>query len=174
MAMLMRFAKALIAPIHEDGSFDKGKWISIDGTQEEFKQAIQKCFPSTDPSRLAYLSYADIPWRFATTNGPSPEFFSLRSSSMCLFDNNEHAFNTYVEHVTYEKDPLALLTGFKDSFMGVFHSKEDFAEYAVNKGLLGTCEGQVKSYISFQSVQEDIFSEDYLFIKEYVFKRVKQ
>lgn len=172
--MLMRLAKALIAPIHEDGTSEKGQWVSIDGTQEEFRQKLLKCFPSTDPFRLAYLSYADIPWRFATQEGPLPEFFSLRSSSMSLFEKNEHAFNTYVEHVTSEKDPLALLTGFKDSFMGDFRSKEEFAAYAVDKGLLGTCVGQVKSYISYQSVQEDIFDEDYLFIKEYVFKRVKQ
>ena len=169
--MLMRFAKALIAPIHEDGTFGKGQWVPIAGTQEDFKQTLQKCFPSADITRLAFLSYADIPWRFATADGPSPEFFPLRTSSMSLFDDNEHAFNTYVEHVTSERDPLLLLTGFKDSFKGIFQSKEQFAEFAVDKGLLGKCEGQVKSYISFQSVQEDIFDEDYLFIKDYVFKR---
>ena len=158
--MMMRYAKALIAPILDDGSFGRGMWVHIEGTQEDFKQTLHKCFPSIDLSRLAYLSYADIPWRFATPDGPSPEFFSLRTSSMSLFEDNEHAFNTYVEHVTSERDPLLLLTGFKDSFMGIFQSKEQFAEFAVDKGLLGKCEGQVKSYISFQSVQEDIFDED--------------
>lgn len=172
--MLMRFAKALIAPIKEDNTFGRGMWVPIAGTQEEFRQTLQKCFPSTDLDRLAYLSYADIPWRFATPEGPSLEFFPIRNSSMSLMDENEHAFNTYVEHVDSSKDVLELLVGFKSSFMGIFKSKEEFAEYAVEKGILGICEGPVKSYISFAFVQEDIFKEDYLFIKEYVFKKIER
>jgi antirestriction protein len=137
-----------------------GKWVDIDGLDaDDIAKAIQKVLkksPSKGEEEWIISDYDDMP-----NMGENPDLEDLEGVLELLEEHGAGTISAYIDHVG---EHYFTVDGFRDAFMGVYDSVEDFGwEYLETGDYLDSIPDFLRPHIDVEGFAKQTLLVDEFF-----------
>lgn len=151
-----------------------GAWLDLSdySDKDEFLNACYELHESETDPEFMYQDWENIPDCFINESFLSEKFFELRDALQELSDDEQNAFFAWLEYYyndITEEEPEDLINDFHDGYIGKYNSEKDFAFALIDRK--NDLSDFVKMYFDYDAYARDIFINEYIFEKGYVFLR---
>jgi len=146
-----------------------GKWLDLSdySDKEEFLQDCAELHEDEQDPELMFQDYEGIPDGLISESWISEIVFELIHKANQI--NDFDAFLSFLDFTGYdlEDEELGyLVQKFRDNFYGRFINEETFASYLIEDGIFGDVPENIKSYLDYQHIANDLFITDYYYDNE--------
>lgn len=151
-----------------------GAWLDLSdySDKEEFLNACHELHNNESDPEFMFQDWENIPDCLISESYLSGKFFELRDALQELSDDEQNAFFAWLEYYyndITEEDPEDLINDFHDGYIGKYNSEKDFAFALIDRK--NDLSDFVKMYFDYDAYARDIFINEYIFEKGYVFLR---
>lgn len=146
-----------------------GKWLELSNyaDKEEFYQDCLELHEDEQDPELMFQDHEGIPQGLINESWISEAIFELIPKANEI--NDFDAFISFLDLTGYnldDEETSYLVQKFRDSFYGKFINEEAFASLLVEDGYLGDIPDNIKHYIDYGSIANDLFTTDYHYDNE--------
>lgn len=139
----------------------RGMWVNV-STFDDYEDFVNFCcaiHADEDDPEIMYQDYENMPGSLYHESMGEAEFDNIAKYCELCDDYSVSAVEDFMEWYTPED-----LDNMRDSYAGVYDSKEDFAREIVNECYdLGKRMGSLAHYFDYDAFARDLFLNDYKF-----------
>lgn len=153
---------------YNEGSIE-GKWLDLSDyiDKADFYEACADLHEDEEDPEFMFQDWEGIPEGLIGESWISETVFELihKANDITDFD----AFLSFMDFTGYsleDEDLSYLVQKFRDSFFGRFINEETFASLLVEDGTFGNIPENIKNYLDYGSIANDLFITDYYYDNE--------
>lgn len=153
---------------YNEGSIE-GKWLELSDyiDKDDFYEACADLHSDEDDAEFMFQDWEGIPDGLIGESWLSETVFELIDKANQI--NDFDAFLSFLDFTGYsleDEELNYLIEKFKDSFYGRFINEESFASLLIEDGYFGEIVENIKSYLDYGSIANDLFVTDYYYDNE--------